>query len=408
MAPRLIIHFDGVLAAWLDDSGVLVRGALAKAAAQTREREVTILVPGEQILLTTVRLPPVRQAGRRLQAARYALEDHLADRVENLHFALGPRADALGATPAAVIDLARMHEYSDAFEAAGLDVVQLCPDALALPPPSDDAWQVAILGKRALVRTGTRSGFACEVELWPLLLQAAETPPHSLTVHTADKEKVMAILAAPATEDASDVAPEMLWETYPDDDAVLAAVLHQTANTASPMNLRQGAFARASALQAWWQPLRITAGLAAAGLVLAVTARGIEDWQLHKRIETLHATSLQAFHTAFPDEKQINDLRVQAEERIRALRGNGGNSGVFPLLQAVAEVTGAADNLSVQSLQYRGGKLYLSLHGKNVQAVEALRAGFAHQRGTTLTVDSADAAADGVQIQASVSRSHSS
>ena len=43
------------------------------------------------------------------------------------------------------------------------------------------------------------------------------------------------------------------------------------------------------------------------------------------------------------------------------------------------------------------------LFGDNVQALESLRAGFARQPATRLSVESADAAADGVQIRARVS-----
>ena len=144
-------------------------------------------------------------------------------------------------------------------------------------------------------------------------------------------------------------------------------------------------------------------GLAAAWLLVAVAARGIESFQLHQRIDDLEATSETAFREAFPNVRTINDLRVQAEQNIRELRGSGGSGGVFALLQAIAEVTGDAGDIRIQSLQYRDGAVYLNLRGENVQALESLRAGFARQPATRLSVESADAAADGVQIRARVS-----
>ena len=78
------------------------------------------------------------------------------------------------------------------------------------------------------------------------------------------------------------------------------------------------------------------------------------------------------------------------------------------MLEATADVAGQDDSLVVQGMQYRNGTLDLSIRGKNVQSVETLRAGFASQAGLTLSVQSADANADGVQIRASVTQGQAS
>ena len=185
-------------------------------------------------------------------------------------------------------------------------------------------------------------------------------------------------------------------------DAVLTHLLSHS-DPGSAINLRQGTFARASAMQTWWQPFKLTAGLAAAWLILAIGARAVESWQLNQRIEALETASVAAFRDAFPNVQTINDLRVQAEQNIRGLRGtSGAGGGMFSLLQATAEVAGQAGDITIQSLQYRDGALYLALRGANVQSVESLRAGFARQPATTLNIESTDVGTDGVQIRASV------
>ena len=409
MAARLIVHTDGEHVAWLDDSGSLVRGGLETAAAAAAEREVTVLLPGEQILLTAIDLPPIRQAGRRLQAARFALEDQVVDRVEVLHFALAAKADERGRTVAAVIDLAVLREYMDAFEQAGLDVVQVGADALALPAPEAGQWQVARIGGRILARTSAHHGFACDENLWPALAAGSPSPPEHITIHAASAADAAAlgdiVFESQHTADAE--PPNIEPVVHDSVDGVLVELLRCAARAPAPLNLRQGAFARRSRHHGWWQPLKITAGLAAAWLVIAIAGRAIESWQLNQRIDRLQTTSRQAFHQAFPRVQTINDLRVQAEQGIQSLRGSEDVGGVFALLQAVASVTGDAKGLSIQSLQYRGGDIYLDLRGKNVQTLENLRAGFANQPAARLTVQSADAAADGVQIRASVSPSNS-
>jgi general secretion pathway protein L len=397
VAERFIVHFDGVRAAWLNAADELERGELAEAAAAADGRESVLLLPGEDVLATRVHLPPIRQARRRLQAAGFALEDRLVSRVDDLHFALAAKADADGETPVLVVDRALMQSTVDACSEAGLDAVQIVPDMLALPLADQTSWAVAVVGDRVLTRTDTHHGFACESAIWPTLADGC-TPPERIVLHAAGSD----LKAGRLMDDLGfEPLPSIEPETSADTDTLFARLFAE-ADTHGTINLRQGAFARASAMQAWWQPFRLTAGLAAAWLLVALAARGIESYQLHQRIDQLQAQSETAFREAFPNVRTINDLRVQAEQNIRELRGTGGSGGMFPLLQATAEVTGQAGDLSIQSLQYRDGALYLSLRGENVQSLEALRAGFARQRGTALNVESADAAANGVQIRASV------
>lgn len=402
MAQRLALYFDGERAAWLDNDQHLIRGTLAECAAAHRGDglEAVVIVPGEDILLTRAALPPIRAASRRLQAARYALEDRLAGRVEQLHFALAGAADAEGETPVAVIDLAYMTSLCDALAAAGIEATRILPDYMALPAPAEDQWQLAVVGARVLARTGPAAGFACDADLWPIVAQALEAPS-GISVRTSDEKRARALLDIERgeTEPATAIDPLV----HDSDDGVLAGLLAESESLRSGVNLRQGTFARRSQLQSQWRPLIITGALAASWLVIAIVARGVQTWQLDSRIDALHQQTLAAFHDAFPEVQNINDLRVQAEEGIRQLRGSGSGGGLFPLIQAVAAVTGQTDQLKVQAMQYRHGKLNLNIDGKSVQSVETLRAGFAQRDHIQLSVESADASSAGVQIRATVS-----
>lgn len=398
MAERLTLYFDGDTAAWIDDSGGVSRGTLTDAARVFGDAEVVVLLPSEQIRLCHVTLPPIRQAARRLQAARYALEEQLAGRVEQLHFAAAPRSAAAGQTTVAVIDLDHLTEYVTAFGEAGLDVVQVIPDVMALPEPGSDTWQLAVFADRVVARTDTDAGFACDMSLWPIVAAASSPLPEHLALHAADTGQADQVVDVDWAE-----TPERDDIAYEHDDAVLASLLNAPLPRTAVVNLLQGRFARQSQMQAWWRPLALTAGLAATWLVLAIASRAVELIQLNHQIDSLEQQSAAAFHDAFPRVNNVNDMRVQAEQGIQDLRGSGSRGGIFPLLQATAAVTGATDNLTLRSLVYRNGELDLSIDGENVKSVETLRAGFAQQRDTQLRVQSADANASGVQIRASLS-----
>ncbi|HET7315512.1 type II secretion system protein GspL [Salinisphaera sp.] len=406
MARRLALYFDGERAAWLDYERRLARGTLDEfaAAIDREDAEISVVIPGEDVLLTRAPLPPIRAASRRLQAARYALEDRLAGRVEQLHFALAGAPDRDGETPVAVIDLERMTALCDALHAAGIEATRILPDYMALGAADAGRWQMAMIGERVLVRTGPAAGFACETDLWPILAPSLEPPP-AATVRARDEARAHALLANDWGENSETPTetPTIDFVSYTHDDALIAALLAEPEALRSGLNLRQGAFARRSQFQSQWRPLLLTGILAAIWLVVAMVARGVETWQLDQHADALHQQTLAAFHDAFPEVQTINDLRVQAEQGIRGLRGSGGG-GLFPLVQAVAAVTGQTDDLQLQSMQYRRGELSLSLEGEDVQSVETLRAGFAQRDRIQLSVESADASSSGVQIRATVSR----
>src|SRR3974390_3831132 len=66
-------------------------GPLALAAARTAGRRVCVLVGGADVLLAEPEVP-VKAGAKLQQLVPYALEEHLAEDIEALHFALGKRS----------------------------------------------------------------------------------------------------------------------------------------------------------------------------------------------------------------------------------------------------------------------------------------------------------------------------
>lgn len=398
MEERFPIYLPGGdRVCWPDAQGRPVTGDAAVAVAAAREREIVLVVPGEEVLLTEAKLPPVRQAARRRQAARYALEDRLATPVDELHFALGERRGD-GATPVAVVARERMTAWLGIPRTHGTEPVATVPDCLCPPPPAEGARRVWLLDGRALVRSGERDGFACEYDLLPDLLAAASGDRPRLEVLAVDGETERELLAR-LRERHDGVEADFV-----DDAGEIRARLLAGAARPPALNLCQGEFAPVSRNGAWWRPLRVTAALFAGWLVLALATQALTYWQLRQEAAALRERSVTAFREAFPRVQRIRDIRVQAEEELRALRGDGSAGTLFALLQATAEAGAGAEGLRIESLQYRDGALYLSLSGEDVRALETLRGGFERQRTARLTVESADAGGGGVQIRARVER----
>ena len=132
-------------------------------------RRVVVLVPGEDVLLSSTVLP-VRGAARMLQAVPFAMEDHLADDVSDLHFALG-RRDESGEVAVAVTRQECMEQWLDELTEAGIGPQALYPDTTGVP--SDSGAPTLVLDdERALLRQGDGTPTACGIPELPAYLSA--------------------------------------------------------------------------------------------------------------------------------------------------------------------------------------------------------------------------------------------
>src|SRR5580704_6318745 len=113
-------------------SGPPQSGPLALAAPRAVGRRICVLVPGTDVLLTDPEVP--MKAGTKLQqVVPYALEEQLADDIDDLHFALGKRAADSHRTPVAVVSRTLMDEWLAALRAAGIEPECLYADSELLP-----------------------------------------------------------------------------------------------------------------------------------------------------------------------------------------------------------------------------------------------------------------------------------
>ncbi|MGV8951229.1 MAG: type II secretion system protein GspL [Cypionkella sp.] len=132
-------------------------------------------VASEDVLLLAVPFPKMPPAQRR-SVAGFAVEDLIAQPLDQCHVVLGPQVktdEAGGVWLVAVVSLAVMDDIVRAH--AGSQAV-LLPDVLALQVPSDGAWSVLAQGARALVRLPDATGFAADHTMLATLWAAAGQP----------------------------------------------------------------------------------------------------------------------------------------------------------------------------------------------------------------------------------------
>ncbi len=139
MAEFLVIRLDvdpEQAVSWIavDSNGTRtsapISGPLDEAVSDVGDRSVIVLVPATTVLTTTANIP-IKGGSRLLAALPFALEEQLADDIDDLHFAAGTRRDS-GQIPVAVVAHDQMSDWLDRLDEAGLSVSKIVPENYGL------------------------------------------------------------------------------------------------------------------------------------------------------------------------------------------------------------------------------------------------------------------------------------
>lgn len=365
--------------------GRVQQGALADAAAQAKGRNLTALVPGEQVLVFPAEIPS-RNLQKVQQAAPFILEDKLAADVETLHFSAELR-DA-GKPLVAVTDQDRMRRWLGEMAEAGLEPMQLMADVTALPPPVDGVV-VALDAGYAVVRFADGSGFTTERELALDVLRRrlaereGDAPPLQIALHAGEADD-------PAGFAASLIGAEVAQ--HPLQDGLLP-LLAASLRRQRGLNLLQGAFQIRTGFQEHWRIWRVAIVLLVVCLVLGLVQQGMSYVSLKREAGALDTQVAQLFNQAMPGSRQVAGAEKSRMQSLLAQLQGGGNAG--SLLSLLSDLGGAmAANPSIQviAVDYRNGTLEAQLQASDIGSLDALKATLSKQSGLSVTLDSVSAA----------------
>ena len=355
-------------------------GPLEAAVGAAAGRRVCVLVPGSDVLLADPELP-TRSGVKLQQLVPYALEEHLADNIDELHFAIGRRTGDSGRTPVAVVARALMEEWLGALRRAGLEPGCVYADSELLPANPGQA--VALLEEDTVfVRAPGTPPVSLPIDALSEALSIAASPlrtPAALAVEesgTGGEARGLILYSGTAewqqhsaqVEEARERFASLKVQLLPDGPlALFAQQLPATAAT----NLLQGPYApkksRAAGFSAW----RVAALLLLALVALHVVGKTAELRVLKSKEHEVDASIRDTFHRALPTEPGTGDARRRMEQRLAALRNGGGASGLLGVLQAVAQARGAA-GASLQSLNFHDGLLELTLNAPDAASLDHL------------------------------------
>ncbi len=425
MAEYLVIRLPrdpDDAAAWIavDSDGTRlgppVTGPLAEARRDLRDRRVIVLVPGAEVLCTSVDIP-VRGAARLQAALPYALEENLAQDVDDLHFAAGERRSD-GRIPAAVVSDELMQAWLGRLTEAGIEPSRLVAEhaGLARIPGT-----VSLLIDEGLVVVNDGGDVELTLE----------------DVAPGDALVAIGALDAPAPPDddddeAGDAMPRHVLvycdaaanERYEHDWATLRQRLESvdvkllpdgalprlaaTVASGAGINLLQGRYGPKTAYASLLAPWRHAAMLLLALVVVLTAGKGAEYMALAREEAALAERFQAVYAELMPGAPAVEDpLRLVASLRARSDGGGQDPQLLLQALERLGRALGANEDARIEAISYRAGVADIRMNAASVSVLDDIRQRIEQGGGFSARIQSTDQVGERVssrlQIQAAES-----
>lgn len=317
---------------------------LSDCAAALTGRPQALVLPVECCSSFAVSLPTEKARWLR-KALPYAMEEFLAEDVEQMHLALGERMED-GRHRVLAMKSETLSAWLEQLSGQGVRVEAIYLDADLLPRKN---IQLLVTGGRMLFGGAGEVRMACLAGNWSGLLTDCSAPVHA---YGDSHEGPLACTDYQVLE-----CPYRM--------------LAEGRNEA--VDLAQGAFSlRSSPGMGLLKPI---SALAAFWLALQLTFSFMQGWQLRAHGDRYAAANRELYQQLFPEERRIVNLRAQFDEHLRRSESLQGEAGIMRVLNQVATAIGEVAFVRMQQFEYReeGGELSMQVDADEFSSLELFR-----------------------------------
>ena len=370
-------------------------GTLAEAAQQVRERAVIVLVPATAALTFSVDLPA--KGARLLAALPFALEDQVADDIEDLHFAPGKRR-ASGALPVAVVNKQVLVSWLDRLQEAGIQPTQVVPEnhGLARTP---NTLSMLVADEQVFFNDGADIAFVIPglspgeaVAAAGVLDTDAETTARHLLVYcdaaVNDRhEEDWALLR----HELSSVDVNLL------PDGILPR-LAVTVASGEGINLLQGRFGPKTEVAALFRPWKYAAIFLLALGVVGILGKVADYYRLSVEYDALRQQFTEEYRELRPnDDRDVVDPVATVSSLRRSIGASGNAPQVFlPSLRQLADAIEQYSSAKVEAISYRAGVVDVRLNAPDISTLDNIVQAVGASGRFAATLQSADNVGDRV------------
>jgi general secretion pathway protein L len=409
MAEFLVIRLgadENAHASWIavDDAGTRrtppVMGPLEEAQKDVGDREVIVLVPAGETSTLACDLPA---KGARLRAALpFALEEQVADEIENLHFAPGPRR-AAGDLAVVVVAHDKMSAWLARLQEAGIRAARLIPEdhGLAFVP---NTLSMLVAENQVVFNNGADLAFVMQgVTPIDALMAAGILGENGLTDAATENPRHLLVYCEPTDEQRFSEEWSRLRQ-YLDSvdinllpDGVLPR-LAVTVASGSGVNLLQGRYGESTDVGALVRPWRYVAMLLVALGVLGIAGKGIDYVRLTSEEAALKEQFTAEYRKIRPDDtREVMDPLGTVTSIRRSFGAPGSAPAVFlPLLQQLALAMQENKDADIQAISYRAGVVDVRLTAPDVATLDRIEKGISQSDRFSATIQSTDRVGDEV------------
>lgn len=405
MSEFLVIRLDSASdesASWIlaDETGALLgavtTGPLQQAATLATGRRVIVLVPSTAVLRTRAEVP-VKSSGKLMQALPFALEEQVADDVDDLHFAAGAREDDRR-VPVALVRREIIDGWRQRLAAAGIepqsmyadsDAIGCTPNTVILLLQEDSAVLADPDGNLMAMDPDSVESM---VDLWLARRQSDSTDSPPLHVVVYGSPPLLDVFT-PRLEKLRPQAQSLEFHALTEGPLPrLAARIVTTPG----IDLLQGIYARRQNFMVWWPAWRVAASLLVGVLALGLVVQVFEIRSLRREVSLLDTTIEQAFHYVFPDAGPVSDPRAELSARLLQLgEQNTASSREFlDTLGVLARALGPGSEIRIEAFNYRPGSLDLRLRTPSVESLDRLQHSVTETGTLKAQIQSANASGD--------------
>ncbi|MBT8089462.1 MAG: type II secretion system protein GspL [Gammaproteobacteria bacterium] len=408
MAEYLVIRLghtsDGAVE-WIvaDDSGTrrgqTVSGSLADAARDVRGRPVIVLVPATEVLTTTVEIP-IRSGPRLRAALPFALEENLADDVDTLHFASGTRREN-GKLPVAVVARARMDEWLEALDDAGISAARIVPEnyGLARIPGT---MSVLIDGDCVMFNDGADSEFVMQGVRPSDTLVAAGLLSDRSDDEPDDGEPSGHLVAYCEAVDEERLSHDWIalrHELHSVDVNLLPdGALPRLAVTVaggSGVNLLQGRYGMKTDYRSKFRPWQNAAVLLLGLVIVGLVAKGVDLYRLTQEAASLQAQFIEEYRQIRPgDTREVLDPLNAVRSVKQGLGAATGPQVFLPSLRQLSDAMAQNSNARIETISYRAGVIDVRITSPDVATLDKIQKSVSASGQFQASIQSTDQVAD--------------
>jgi len=378
-------------------TGPPVAGPLAEAVRDVGDRNIIVLVPATTVLTTSVNIPI--KGGSRLRAALpYALEEQLADDIDDLHFAAGARRES-GQVPVAVVAHEQILEWLERLDEAGLSASMIVPEnnGLARIPgtmsllSADNQIMFNDGDDNEFVMQGVKPSDALAVT--GALEESGNedrVPGHLLVYCSPDDEQRFQHDWNALRHELASVDVNLL----PDGALPRLAV---TVAAGNGINLLQGRYGAKTEIGSLFQPWRYAAILFLTLGVLVFGGKVADYYRLTQEETALKAQFEQVYRSIRPsDTREIVDPVAMVNSVRRSLGAPSALQVLLPSLAQLGQALQQNQAASIEAISYRAGVIDVRLTAPDVATLDKIQKAVSSAGRFSAAIQSTDQVGDKV------------